>query len=360
MRGVPLARLERRFMFKQIASTDFVSAIVGSLAAIAFARAGYTVGALVAQQVAMILTLAVMLFIYARWLPRFRFSPAVLRPLAGYGTYVTLAGILYSVGPMINRPLISNRLSTADLGYLTIADQLIMTPVRVIGSSVNRVTFPLLSSIQSDDARIVAAHQNSSHALALTVAPIVIGIAALAEPITVLLLGPGWATVTVILALYAPRALTAAVGELNSSVFSAKGQARFQFIWGVFSLAASIGVLLLSLPYGVEAVAFGQLATSLALVMLTYTWFLARLLGTNTLSLLKPMARPLVAAAAMGALVYLLDQSLSANGLSILFRAIIGSAAGGLCYLAIILLIDRPALRELWGKVRAARKARAG
>lgn len=360
MRGVPLALLERRFMFKQIAWTDFASAVIGSLAAIAFASAGYTVGALVAQQVAMILTLAVMLFLSARWLPRFRFSLDALRPLASYGSYVTLTGLLFSVGPMINRPLISTRLSTSDLGYLTIADQLVMTPVRVIGNSVNRVTFPLLASIKSENARIVTAHQNTVHALALTLAPLVIGIAALAEPITLLLLGQGWAMVTIVLALYAPRALIVAVGELNGSVFSAKGQARFQFQWGVFTLLISIGVLILSLPFGVEAVALGQLATSIVLALLIHTWFLARLLGTTTFSLLRPMARPLFAAALMGTIVYLLDQSLETAGLSILLRAVLGTTAGGLAYLATIVLVDRQALLELWGKVRTARRTRAG
>jgi O-antigen/teichoic acid export membrane protein len=358
MRGVPLALLERRFMFKQIAATDLAAAIVGSLAALGFALGGLKVGALVAQQVAMVVVLAVMLFTYARWLPRFQFSRESLKPLAGYGSYVTLTGVLYSAGPMINRPLIGTRLSTADLGYLTMSDQLVMTPVRVIAQSIRRVTFPLLASFQTDNARIVQAHQNTLHALAATLAPVVIGIAALAEPVTVLLLGPSWVPLTTILALVAPRALIATIGEMHSSVLASKGEARFQFVWGVFTLLVSIGTLLLMIPFGIQAVAAGQLVVSALLILPVYSWFLARLLGTPMLGLFTPMGRPLLAAILMGLAVFALDQWLKLEGLPILPRALIGSALGAASYGLLILLIDRAKVKNLLGKVRAARQKR--
>ncbi len=360
LRGVPLALLERRFAFKEIAATDFAASVVGSAAAIGLAMAGYTVGALVAQQLVMVATLAVMLFAYARWLPRLQFSREALKPLASYGGYVTLTGILHSAGPLINRPLIGTRLSNADLGYLTMSDQLVMTPVRIIAQSVRRVTFPMLSSFQSDNARIVTAYQKTMHALALALAPIVIGIAALAEPVTVLLLGAGWAQLPAILALVAPRALVSAIGEMHSSVFAAKGKARFQFVWGVGSLIIGVAVLLLTIPHGITMVALGQLVVSAILILPLYTWFLGRTLGTRGTTLLTPMLRPLIAAVVMAAAVYALDQQLEQLGQTMLLRATCGALAGGISYAILILLFDKANVMALMAKVRTARQGKKG
>lgn len=358
MRGVPLALLERRFLFKEIAATDLAAAVIGSLSAIAFAVAGSTVGALVAQQLAMVVVLTVMLFRYSRWTPRFQFSREALRPLAGYGSFVTLSGILQSASPMIDRPLIGTRLSTADLGYLTMSDQIIMTPVRVIASNVRRVTFPVLSSIQNDDARIVTAHRSTLHALALALTPCIMGLAALAEPLSVLLLGPAWAPVATIMAIIALRALAGSVGELNSAVFASKGAARFQFLWSLFNLGLSVAILLATIPFGVEAVALGRLFASLVVFLPLHNWFLGRLLGTSTASLFTPLARPTLAAIIMAVGVYALDTLLEAQGLGMLVRAAAGIALGGLAYTGLILLIDRQQALALWGKVRNVRARR--
>jgi O-antigen/teichoic acid export membrane protein len=359
MRGVPLAILERRFKFKTIAGIDLAAAVTGSLVAIGMALAGSTVGALVAQQMTMIGVMAVLLFYFARWMPRFQFSRTALKPLASYGSFVTITGILQSTAPMINRPLIGNRLSTADLGYLTMSDQIVQSPVRIIAASIRRVTFPLMSSFQNDNARIVAAHRNTLHALSLGLAPCVLGIAALAEPVTALVLGPTWASIALVLALVAPRALTSSIGEMNSAVFASKGQARFQFLWAIFSLVLSVSVILLLIPHGIEAIVVGQLLVSLFVTLPLYTWFLARLLETSIGTLLLPIARPVLAALAMALVVFGFDQWLETLGMPMIVRAVAGAAVGVPIYLGLILLIDRDMALTLWAKLKAIRSKRA-
>jgi O-antigen/teichoic acid export membrane protein len=358
LRGVPIALLERQFRFREIATTEFVAAFIGSLTAILFAVNGAGIGALVAQQLAMVVVMALMLFRYSRWLPRLQFSLAALKPIASYGSFVTLSGLLHTASPVIQRPIIGNRLSTADLGLMTMSDQLIGAPVRVIGTSIRKVTFPVLASIQSDNSRVAAAHRNTIHAITIFLAPAVFGIAALAEPVTVLLLGSGWVGLKLLLPIMAPRAMVAVIGELHSAVLSSKGEARFQFVWGAFTLANGVSMLLLTVPYGIEAVALGQLAVSTLVNLPLLTWFLARRLETSAIGLLLPMWRPILVAAIMGVAVYLLDQWMETLGQTLLVRAISGVAAGGAIYLVLMLLVDRRMLMEIWGKVRAARSAR--
>jgi PST family polysaccharide transporter len=354
-RGVPIALLERRFMFKEIAATEFAAAVVGSITAILFAVSGAKVGALVAQQVAMVTVLAILLFYFARWKPRFQFSKAALKPLAGYGSFVTLSGVVFAAGPLIERPLIATRLSPADLGYLSMGEQIILSPVRTIAQNVTRVTFPLFASFQDDNSRIVQAHRSSLHALALAVAPCVLGIAALAEPLSILLLGPAWAPVASILAIVALWALASSISEMNYAVFKSKGKARFQFNWTLLTLGIGIAVLFITLPFGIEAVAAGRLVTALVLLPV-YSWLLARLLGTTNGAILSPVVRPVLAAILMAAAVHGLDRALEAQGVAMLGRAAAGIAAGVPLYLLMVLAIDRRQALALVDRIRSARR----
>jgi PST family polysaccharide transporter len=358
-RGVPIALLERRFMFKEIAATEFAAAVVGSITAILFAVSGARIGALVAQQVAMVIVLAILFFHFARWKPRFQFSAAALRPLAGYGSFVTLSGVVFAAAPLLERPLISTRLSTADLGYLSMSEQIILSPVRTIAQNVTRVTFPLFASFQDDNARIAQAHRSSLHALALTLAPCVLGIAAIAEPLTIFLLGQAWSPVSSILAIVALWALASAITDMNYAVFKSKGKARFQFNWTLLTLGLGIAILLLTLPFGIEAVASGRLVLALILMPI-YSWLLARLLGTSAASILGPVVRPILAAVLMAAAVHGLDTVLEARSVTMLGRTAAGIAAGVPLYLLLILAIDRRQTLGLIDRIRSVRKAGKG
>lgn len=351
IQGIPLALLERSFSFQRIATAELVSGIAGAVAAVGLAAAGASVVALIVQQYVIVIVTCSIYFVWARWRPRMQFSMEALRPLVGYGSYVTLAGLVSFVSLSADRPIVGKRLNAADLGYLTLAQQIIYSPIRTISTAIRRVTFPILSSLQAEPARIAAGYLTTLHASFTVMAPVCFGIWALAEPMTGILLGPKWGMVASVLGVLSVSALISTIGELNAAVFSAQGKARFQFHWSLFSAPTYITALYISSGFGLMTVVWAR-AGVVALLVPINCWFLARLLGIRFLDVPRAIWRPGLSAIVMGVATSALDAALARAGFANITRLLIGVLTGVLVYGGLIALIDRKECLSILNRVR--------
>lgn len=343
MQGVPLSVLERSYAFSAIAVAETVGSIVGSIAAIVAAVMGAGVGTLVIQVLVATLVTTGMIVARARWRPRARFDLDRLKPLVVYGGYITLAGLTQFVSSNADRPIIGGGLSPAALGYFTLAQQVVSTPIKVIVQMVRKVMFPLMSSIQSDDVRIRTAYLRTIHGLMVIMAPVCLGIFAVADPFVAVVLGEGWELVAVLLTFMSLRALLTTINDFNAALFQAKGRARFQFRWSIFSAVVTVGALLACVPYGIVAVVAGRLGVTLLLTPIN--GFIAfRMIGLGVGTFLRAVAMPVLAAAIMAGAVKTLQGMLTLSPLPMLLVLV---SAGVLCYGAALLVLDRARTRDI-------------
>lgn len=360
LQGLPATTLERRLAFRQIATAEIASSVVSGAVAILMALSGYRIEALIAQQMALTATGTLLYILFSGWWPRFQFSMDALRPLMSYGRYVTGAGIVQFFAASADRPIIGNRLDPADLGYFTMAGQIVSTPMRVVVQMVRRVMFPIMSSIQDDEDRMRRGILDVQYGLAVVMAPICFGLWGLAAPTVRILLGPGWEVVAAIMGYTALRVFFNVYTDVNGILFASKGHAKFQFYWSIFSLAASIAVLLATVSYGVVAISAARLVLSMVLVPLN-SWFAVRLIGMPLADRMLVSLPPIVSAALMGIAVWLVDRELAGQGLGALVRMLIGVPLGVVVYVALESVIDRrrflPFARMMLGLIRRRRRA---
>lgn len=349
--GVPNSILEREFKFQRLATAELIAGLVGAVVAVGLAASGASVFALLAQQYAISFVIFAFYFASARWRPSFRFSYEALKPLLGYGSYVTLAGAVGFISGYADRPIVGKKLAAADLGYLTLAQQIIISPQRTITQAIRRTTFPIMAAIQSEPERVANGYLTTLHATFLVMAPVTFGIWALATPITDILLGPKWEAVAQVLGVLTLAALIGTVGDLNGAIFSARGEARFQFRWSLFCAAMNISTLWLAANHGLMAVVWTK-AAAIAIQIPLNSWFLSRLLGISYHRIPAALWRPAFAAALMGAAVFALDQWLAAQGAHAIVRLLAGVPLGVLVYGALIALVDRDKSLALVRKVR--------
>jgi len=317
---------------------------VGAGVAIAMGWSGFGIGALGAQQLAMPLTAALFYMIFSRWTPRLQFSMEELRPLLSYGRYVTGSGIVQYFATSADRPIIGNRLTPADLGYQSMSDQIVGAPLRIVVSMVRKVMFPIMSSIQDDGDRMRRGMLGVQYGLVALLAPICFGLWALADPVVRLVLGPGWEMVAILMGYTTLRAFLNVFTDLNAVIFSAKGHAKFQFHWSIFSLMMNIIVLLIAVPYGIVALAAARLGLSLVLVPIN-SWFVLRLTQLPAMDRVLVSIRPVLSAALMAAGVATVDKMIASHGTII--RLAVGIPFGAVLYIALQYLIDRTRFTEL-------------
>lgn len=356
LQGVPLSVLERRMSFGWIAAAEAGSAVAGSVAAVIMVLLGYRIEALVAQTVVASIVCAGVIVIASRWRPGFSFSAAALKPLLSYGGYVTAAGVVQTASAQADRPIVGNRLSAADLGYSTIAEQIVLSPLRITVQMVRKVMFPIMATIQDDNIRMRRGYIAMQHGMMVIMAPICFGLWAVADPIVAIVLGRGWEMVAVLMGYLTLRALFSTFNELNYVIFSAKGWARFQLKWSIFSAVINVVALLLLVDYGIEAVVAGKLAVAILLTPVN-AWFALRLIGQPAGEVVNVLIRPLISALAMGLAVSWLQGQLAAGGVGALSQLLICIPVGAVLYLAAEALLDRRRLMDLLRQIRSRGKA---
>ncbi|MFN7224053.1 MAG: lipopolysaccharide biosynthesis protein [Paracoccaceae bacterium] len=354
VQGVSLSVLERRLAFGRITAAEVSAALSGSVAAVVMVLLGFKLEALIAQQIVSVLVSATILVGAARWWPKFRFSFDALKPLLSYGSYVTAAGIVQILSAQADRPIVGNRLSATDLGYTRMAEQIVFSPLRITVQMVRKVMFPIMATIQQDDVRMRRGYIAMQHGLMVIMAPIAFGLWAVAEPVVGLLLGASWEMVAVLMGYLTIRSLFSTFNDLNNVIFSAKGWARFQFKWSIFSAVMTIGTLLLTVDYGIEAVVAGRLALAVLLTPLN-SFFALRLISQSALEVVNVLIRPILAAFGMGMAVLWL-QGWLAPQMGYGLQLLICIPVGGVLYLAGELLLDRARFVALVRLILARRK----
>lgn len=359
LQSVPMSMLERSFGFRKIAAAEFSASLFGAITAISTALYGFGLGALVAQQVAVSLMLTLLIVIFSKWRPKFQFSFASFKSLLGYGAYVTGAGMVQFIGQQIDRPIVAKFLSTSDLGFLSMNRQMVATPLQIVVQMARKVMFPILSQIQDEDARFARGITEVQYGLVLIMAPVCLGLWAIAEPIVFLVLGPGWEMVAVIMGFTTIRAVFEVYSSVNSVLFAAKGEAKFQFKWSILTLFVNLVVLLSMVPYGLVAMMAARLAITFVMT-LANTFFAVRLIKLSILDVIRATYQPIVSAILMAVVVKSIDATLIRFGLDLdILRVLIAVPVGATAYVCCELLIDRARFIESYGRIKSMRKNKA-
>lgn len=352
LQTVSLTTLERRFDFARIALSDFASALAGAATAITLVVAGFGMAGLIAQQLVQALVSTLMINATARWRPRARFSTAEFRTLAAYGGYVMLSNLVNFLTVNLSRPIVVGLLSAQVLGYYTMAQQVVAAPFRIIVQMARKVLFPILASVQHDRARVGAAYLDVQFAIMSVMAPICLGVSAVAAPVVAVLLGAGWAPVAPLIQLVAIQLMLSPIQETNQTVLASMGYARFQFWWGLVLGSLSVAALWLGAHWSMEAALVGRIAVALFSTPALST-FLMRQVGLHWSSLPKVLFAPVTAAVTMHAVVSLVTARLPQSPVLLLAA---GIPLGVAVYVPLLFALNRG---RAMGLVRLLRRRRA-
>ena len=189
---VQRAKLTIKLDFKTQAKASLASIFIGGCVGIAMAYKGYGVWALVVQSLLRNGLNTLFLWLLSKWTPKVVFSKASFKELFSFGSKLLGAGLLDTIYRNIYLIIIGKIFSARELGFYTRAKQFQQLPSENITGIIQRVTFPVLSSIQDDDEKLLKAYRTFIKLSVFVVFPLMIGLAIVAEPLKeeYLLTGP--------------------------------------------------------------------------------------------------------------------------------------------------------------------------
>jgi PST family polysaccharide transporter len=293
--------LQRQMRFTTLAVISTVSLAVGTMVAIAGAKAGYGYWALVAMTVTSPFIATIGFWLAAAWVPGRPRRRAGIRSMMHFGGTLTLNSLLGYFAYNAEKILIGRLWGADAIGIYGRAYQLINIPTDNLNSAVGEVAFSALSRLQDDLSRLRSYFlKGYSLVLGLTL-PITIACALFPQDITFVLLGSKWNEAAPIFRLLAPTILIfAIINPLGWLLFSLGLVGRSLKIALVFT-PLIIGGYVMGLPYGPKGVAFAYSAVMTLWVIPHIAWCVH---GTaiTLRDVLQTVSRPLASGILAGGL----------------------------------------------------------
>jgi teichuronic acid exporter len=257
--------------FKGHTKVNISASLIGGGVGIWMAYHGYGVWALVGQTLSGSVVSLGVLWWLSHWRPSLYFSKKSFQRLFGYGSKLMFASVYAQFMQEIYNIIIGKAYSAATLGFYTRARSFTQIAADSITTVINQVSFPLLSSLQHEQERMLSIYRRMIRMAAFLMIPTMVTIAVLAEPIVMLLLTEKWSAVIPLLQWMVFARIFYPMSAINLNLLKAVGRSDW-FMWVDMS---KFPVLLLSLvitvPMGIKAMVIGQVITSfIAFLINTY------------------------------------------------------------------------------------------
>lgn len=292
------AKLTIKIDFKSQTIASTIATLLSGVVGIYLAQLGYDYWAFVWMLVVKSALNALLIWLLCRWLPQFIFSVESFRRLFKFGSSLMIAGFVATLVNNLYIALIGRYFNATQVGYFTQANNLSNNLYLMLSSTLQGVTYPILTSVKEDRERLVGIYKQLISITMLVSLPLLIGLAAVSHEIVLLFLGEEWLPVAPVLSILCfARAITP-ISAINMNILNAIGRSDLFLKVDLSKLPMTIAALLISVPYGIVSVAWAMLVTS-AIAFFINAYFPGKLFGFGGWSQLKVAAKYIIAAAIM-------------------------------------------------------------
>ncbi len=253
-----LVRRQRRF--SDLAKATLLGNAIGIIFSLVVALAGGGVWALIAQRVVVFAARALSLQSRMDIVIVPGRSIAHLRDLRRYAGIALIDRMMDNLTFLAFNYLVGGFYGLNTLGYVNMAMRLV-EPIRgAIGATGHNVAFSLFSRLQHDPARLRDRAQSVISNASLAMAPVFIGLAAVAPVLLPLVSGPGWDEAINIGVCMAIGSAIVIPARLVFTALSARARPEFSLIANVAGFLATLLVLLLGSKLGPISVGIARIA----------------------------------------------------------------------------------------------------
>ncbi len=264
---------QKELKFDTIAIIEVVSRAVSFIIGVIAALKGLGVYALALMVLSNSLVSTIILIVKGlrNFKPAFIFSHNEIKKFYSFGFYQLGERTINYFANQFDTIIIGKLFGAGPLGVYTIAKNLVMKPAQIINPIVTKVAFPTMAKVQGDNESLKKIYLNTIRSLCSVNFPIHLGIAILAEPLTIILLGHKWYGAIILVKVLALFGMIRSTYNPVGSLILARGRADLGFFWNVFSSIIFSGIILIGSYGGLLGISFAQLV---AMIVLSYPFYL--------------------------------------------------------------------------------------
>lgn len=340
---VQRALLTIKIDFKTQAKAALTAAIISGIIGIWMAYNGYGVWSIVAQQLINLGVNTFLLWILSHWRPLWSYSWKSFKELFGFGSKLMISGLIDTIYNNIYLILIGRVFSASDLGYYTRAHQFAQFPSSNLTGILQRVTYPVLCSIQNEDERLANVYRRFLRISAFIIFPLMMGLAAVAEPLVLILLKEQWMFAATLLTIICFSMMWYPIHAINLNLLQVKGRSDLFLKLEIYKKMVGVIILCITIPMGLIAMCVGSFFTSM-IALIINTYYTGKLIKVGYICQMRDLMPIFLLSVSMGTIVYFIIHSLNIHPIA---QLCVGILIGILYYILIASFFKFNELKDL-------------
>src|SRR5699024_10001617 len=155
-------------------------------------------------------------------------------------------------------------------------------PVNNISGALNKVTYPLFASIQNDDDRLKRVYKEIMQMVVFIIAPILIILGVLAEPLFRFLFTEKWLPAVPYFKILCLSGILYTIHSYNLNIMKVKGRSDLFLKLEIIKKIMVVVIIVITIQFGIMGLIWGQLVTSI-LAFFINTHYTGRFLKYNAI-----------------------------------------------------------------------------
>jgi len=229
------------------------------------------------------------------------------------------------------------------LCYYTRADEFRKIPSQNLNGIIGRVSYPVLSSIQDEPAKLKSAYKKLIQTTMYITFVLMIGLAATAEKVILVLIGEQWLPAVPYLQLLCFVGMLYPLHALNLNMLKVKGRSDLFLRLEVIKKTLAVPTIIIGILFGIKIMIVGMIVNSVIAYYLNSYWS-GKLIGYTVKEQIADISSPFFLAAGMGTLTFLAGMFIKSGHLVVLISQV---TIGGLTVLVISELIKLKPYKEI-------------
>ncbi len=348
VKNVQQAYVSRTMQFKRFFFATIGGTVGAAVVGVTMACRGFGVWALVAQQLFNAAMDTVILWLTVKWRPKRLFSFARLKGLFSYGWKLLASSLVYTVYLDLEQLIIGKLYTTTDLAQYNRGKQFPSFIVSNINSSIDSVLLPVMSKIQDRAGEVKAMTRRAMKISTYVMAPLMMGLAFIGEPVVRLILTEKWLPCVPFLRVFCVTYMFYPVHTANLNALKAMGRSDLFLKLEVIKDVSGLVVILVAMRFGVMTMAYSMILISV-LSQVVNSWPNKKLLNYSYLEQLKDILPGVLLAAAMGCCIYPIQWLGLPDAVTLLIQITLGAAI----YIAGSILLKLDSFAYLCGIIKS-------
>lgn len=336
--------LTKNLDFKTQLLVTIPSLVVAGIGGVILAYRGFGVWSLVYMTLIRSALISIQVWIRSDWKPSILFSWSTFKHHFFFGYKLTLSSLLDTIFKNIYQIVIGRFFAPAQVGFYTRADSLKQLPVSNLSSALNKVTYPIFSSIKNDDDRLKKAYKEVMQMVIFIIAPGLCLLGSVADDLFILLFTEKWLPAAPYFQILCVAGILYPIHAYNLNILKVKGRSDLFLYLEIIKKSLLIIILIITIPRGITWMLWGQVVSSI-LAFFINTHYSGLFLKYSAKEQALDVLPAILLAFVSGAVSWQINGFLHQVTLStfIIFSASI--LAGGITYLALALLFRLSALQ---------------